>query len=233
MAEATKRISLIKSIVAEIKDKIVQGEYAEDQLLPPQEEMAKSLGISRVTLREAVNQLATVGLIDVVHGVGCFVRRPNASEFFKYFSSVVVMDSESAEELLQARSIIEPSVTALAAQNATDEEIAAIHRTLTAMEEEHRQRSIQNYKVMDSEFHMLCAKSSHNQILVPLVRAIRELLPNSIYQAFWQSEHLVSSAMDYHRKIYEAIAAHDAEAARQYMDEHLATVRELHDSLLL
>ena len=67
---------------------------------------------------------------------------------------------------------------------------------------------------------------------MPVVRAIRELLPNTIHQAFWQTKKLVDSAMDYHRKIYEAIAARDPDMARQYMDEHLATVRNLHMKLL-
>jgi GntR family transcriptional repressor for pyruvate dehydrogenase complex len=231
MVGTVKRTSLIKGVVDEIKAKIVQGEYAEGQLLPPQDAMAKSLGISRATLREAINQLATVGLVDVVHGVGCYIRRPNASEFFDYFSSIVVMDTESAEELLQARSIIEPAVTALAAENADDEEIAALGELIEVMEHGRHQVHTAEYRALDLQFHMRIAQCSHNQILVPVVRAVRELLPDSIYQSFWQSDHLVDSALYYHRKIYEAIAGHDPRKARTFMDEHLATVRELHTQL--
>jgi DNA-binding FadR family transcriptional regulator len=120
----------------------------------------------------------------------------------------------------------------MAAQNATDKETSDIYQLLTKMEKDYHLGFPQKVGVKDSEFHMLIAKSSHNKILIPLVRAIRELLPNHIHREFWRKKTLVDSAMEYHRKIYEAIAARDPGKARQYMSDHLAMVRDLHKKLL-
>jgi GntR family transcriptional repressor for pyruvate dehydrogenase complex len=225
-------VSLIDFVVTEIKTRIMDGRYAEDELLPSQDEMAVELGVSRATLREAFNQLSMMGLVQIKHGVGSYAKRPNPSEFFDKFSSLVIMNRRSAEELLQARSIIEPSVVALAAVEATREDMDSILKALEVMEREFKTGYIENYKAKDHRFHLSVAAGSHNQVLINVVVAIRELLPAAIDRAFVQSRHLVSSAMDYHRRIYEAIERHDPESAKRNMEEHLLTVRELHHKVL-
>jgi GntR family transcriptional repressor for pyruvate dehydrogenase complex len=201
------------------------------ELLPSQDEMAVELGVSRATLREAFNQLYMMGLVEIKHGVGTYVKRPDASDFFDKFSSLVIMNRRSAEELLQARSIIEPAVAALAAENATADEKKEILTVLEVMEKKHRQRPVFDYKSEDHKFHTLIAAASHNRLLTTVVIAIRELLPLTIDMAFTQSKRLVSGAMEYHRKIYEAINSGDGESAYKHMEAHLLTVRELHSKV--
>lgn len=227
-----QRVNLINFVVTEIKTGIMNGRYAEGGLLPSQDQMAVDLGVSRATLREAFNQLSMMGLIEIKHGVGTYVKRPDPTEFFDKFSPLVVMNRQSAEELLQARSTIEPVVAALAAENATAEEMEEIRKVLESMEREFKTGYIENYREKDHRFHFCVASGSHNQVLVKVVMAIRDLLPTAIDKAFVQSRRLVAGAMDYHRKIYEAIAGHDTESARCYMQEHLLTVRELLKKIL-
>ena len=227
-----QRVNLINFVVSEIKTGIMDGRYAEGELLPPQERMAAELGVSRATLREAFNQLSMMGLVEIKHGVGSYAKRPKPSDFFDKFSSLVIMDRQSAEELLQARSIIEPSVTALAAINATKQDKIEILKSLELMEKEFKTGRIENYKEKDHKLHINISTASHNQVLINVVIAIRELLPAAIDRAFVQSDELVASAMDYHRKIYEAIENRDPDSAKRLMEEHLLTVRRLHDKVL-
>ena len=223
-----QRTGLINEIVTEIKRRIMSGEYAHDDLLPSQDDLALSLGVSRPSLREAFNQLSLLGLIEVQHGVGSFIKKPNPSDFFNNFSSLLVLDRKSADELLQARSIVEPAVVALAAESRTQEELDQIRQALEAMEAEHKTGLIANYKAKDLEFHFLIAAASHNQILFSVIRAIRELLPTAIDKAFVASRELVSNAMELHRKIYEAIERKDPVSASTSMREHLQSVKKLH-----
>ena len=116
MTTELQRSGLINEIVTEIKKRIMSGQYAHDGHLPSQDALATSLGVSRPSLREALNQLSLLGLVDVQHGVGTFIKKPKPTDFLFNFSSLVILDSNSADELLQARLIIEPAVVALAAE---------------------------------------------------------------------------------------------------------------------
>jgi GntR family transcriptional repressor for pyruvate dehydrogenase complex len=231
MNSELQRTGLINGIVIEIKRRIMFGKYAHDDMLPSQDELASSLGVSRASLREALNQLSLLGLIEAQHGVGTFIKKPNPSNFFDSFSSLVVLNRKSADELLQARSIIEPAVAALAAENRTQEELDQIRMALELMEAEHKTGFIDNYKAKDSKFHFLIAAASHNQILFSVSRAIRELLPSAIDRAFVDSHALVSNAMELHRKIYEALNRKDPVSASSHMTEHLLSVKSLHEEV--
>lgn len=232
MSTELQRSGLINEIVTEIKKRIMSGQYARDGHLPSQDALATSLGVSRPSLREALNQLSLLGLVDVQHGVGTFIKKPKPTDFLFNFSSLVILDSNSADELLQARSIIEPAVVAYAAENRTEEELAAIREILEAMEAEHKTGPIVNYKEKDLKFHFSIANASHNQILVSIIRAIRELLPTPIEKAFAASPELIFNAMKLHRKIYDAIEGRDPLAASTCMREHLHSVKRLHKKIL-
>ncbi len=227
-----QRPSLINEIVSVIKRRIMSGQYAHDGYLPAQDALATSLGVSRPSLREALNQLSLLGLVEVQHGIGTVVKKPKPEDFLFNFSSLVILDSNSADELLQARSIIEPAVVALAAENRTREELAAIREILEAMEAEHKAGLILNYKEKDLKFHFSIANASHNQILVSISRAIRELLPTPIEKAFAASPELIFNAMKLHRKIFDAIECKDPLAASEHMREHLHSVKGLHKKIL-
>lgn len=227
-----QRPNLINDIIAEFKRRIISGEYSTADQLPPQEILASSLGVSRPTLREALNQLSLLGLVEVQHGVGTFIKKPNPTGFLNNFSSLVILDRNSADELLQARSVVEPAVVALAAENRTEQELDQIRQALEVMEAEHRTGYIDNYKTKDSRFHYLIADASHNQILAGICRAIRELLPSPIEKAFAASLELVTNAMRLHRMIYEAIERQDPLLANARMAEHLLSVKELHGEVL-
>lgn len=225
--EVFQRISLIDRIVNDIKGRIMSQQLNEGDLLPSQEEMANNLGVSRASLREALNRLTLMGLVEIKHGVGTFIRAARPEFLINSISSLIIMDHSSAEELLQARQLIEPAVTALAAECATQSEIENIRAVLSAMEGEFRTGLIENYKEKDTQFHMLIAAGSHNRVLTKVVQAIRELLPGVIFKAFAESHSLQASAMTYHRKIFESLRRRDPERARKEMEAHLMSLKSL------
>lgn len=225
--EFVPKTSLIDRIVDHFKSQIISGQLREGDLLPSQEELASSLGVSRASLREALNRLALMGLVEVKHGIGTFIRATRPEFLIQSISSLMIMDHTSAEELLQARQLIEPAVTALAAQYASPSEIEKIHGLLSSMEKEFRRGLIQDYKEKDTAFHLTIAASSHNRVLTRVVQAIRELLPAVIFKAFGESRTLQASAMGYHRRIFESIRNRDPNRARQEMEAHLMTLKSL------
>lgn len=216
-----ERISLIDSIVKELTDKIISGELKDGDNLGSQDDLAKSMGVSRASLREALNRLSLMGLIDIRHGSGTFVKTVQPVDFMKSLSSLLVMDQASAGELLDARLHIESAVAELAAKNATEEDIERLNSALKGMEYDLRKEDIESYINKDVQFHLLIAESSKNRVLMKIVEIIREILRQFIAKFFLSMPATVHNSMEYHKSIYGAIKAHDSSAARRHMEDHI------------
>ncbi len=219
-----ERTSLIDNIVLEIRDKIVAGKFKEGDMLPSQDELARDLGVSRASLREALNRLALMGLIEAKHGSGTFVKMTTPADVMNSLASLLVMDKASAAELLQARFHIEPVVAALAAEHAGKEDIDRIRLQLEGMASEFDRGNLENFISRDVLFHIYISKASKNRVLAKVLGIIREILHQFIVKYFEKEPSSVSTAIAYHREIYKAIEQHDPGAARKHMEDHIASL---------
>ena len=126
-AVATQR--LYEQVAGQVTDLVARGEFKPGDRLPPERDLARLLGVSRPTVREAMIALEIAGLVEVRVGAGAFVTekaQANGAANGRLFEGV----GSSPLELIAARRTIEPEVAALAAQLATPEEIAAIAETV-------------------------------------------------------------------------------------------------------
>lgn len=219
-----ERISLIDTIVVEIKDKIISGELKDGDMLASQDDLAKTMGVSRASLREALNRLALMGLIKTKQGRGTFVKRATPLHFMNSLSSLLIMDQASAAELLDARLHIEPAVAALAAKHSTEGDIKRIKAVLRGMEADLRVGDLESYISRDVQLHILIAESSKNRVLVKVLEIIRDLLRQFIHKFFITVPPGVSTSIKYHKNIYEAIKRHDPVEARKHMEEHIKSL---------
>lgn len=219
-----ERTSLIDSIVAEIKDKIISGELKEGDTLGSQDDLAKTMGVSRASLREALNRLSLMGLIETRQGRGTFVKTIKPVDFMKSLSSLLIMDQASASELLYARLYVESAVAELAAKNSTEEDLQKLKSLLKSMENDLREGDLESYITRDVQYHMLIAESSKNRVLVKILETIRDILRQFIKKFFLAMPSSVSDSMAYHKRVYEAIRDHDPTAARERMEEHIKSL---------
>ena len=216
-----ERTTLIDSIVAEIRDKVISGELKEGQMLASQDDLAKEMEVSRASLREALNHLRLRGLIETKHGSGSMVRRTTPVAFINSLSSLLTMDQASAAELLDARLCIESAVAAVAAKNASEEDVKRMKQLVKGMERDFKVGDMESFTTRDVQFHMLIAQSTKNRVLVKVVEIIRDILRQFIKKFFATVPASVSDALEYHRQIYEAIRDGDAEGAQRHMEAHI------------
>lgn len=219
-----ERTTLIDSIVAEIRDKVISGELKEGQMLASQDDLAKEMGVSRASLREALNHLRLMGLIETRHGSGSVVRRKTPVAFIDSLSSLLTMDRASAAELLDARLYLESAVVAVAAKNASEEDLKGMKQLVKGMERDFKVGDIESFTSRDVQFHMLIAQSTKNRVLAKVVEIIRDILRQFIKKFFATVPASVSDAIEYHKLIYEAIKDGDAEGAQRHMEAHIMSV---------
>jgi GntR family transcriptional repressor for pyruvate dehydrogenase complex len=189
------------------------------------------MGVSRGTLREALNQFVLMGIIEMRQGSGTYVRSITPSSFMESLSPALLMDRSSAGELLDARLYIEGAVAFLAAKKATDEEIQQLKKILTQMKEDLKTNNIEDFINRDVEFHISIAKSSKNRVLMRVVQTIRDVLYHFIADYFTAMPDTVKNAMEYHTRIYRAIENRDPEEAKKQMESHIhSLIRRMNHS---
>ena len=224
-----KRVSLVDSIVEEIKNKIISGELKDGDMLASQDELAKSMQISRPSLREALRRLQLMGLIEFQHGRGTFVKTVQPQDFMNPISGFLPIDKKTAYELLEARLYLESSVAALAAQKATKEDIDSLEDVLAKMETAAATLDVKEFAKQDVKFHLVIAEGSRNKILFQVVNILRGLLQKLVDRVFDthrdRLEETFRHTLDYHREILESIKSHSVSQARKAMEKHIQDVQ--------
>ncbi len=185
--------------------------------LPSQHELARQLSVSRPVLREAMQGLASLGIIEIRPGSGCYVRDPESlADPETLFEALT---HEAALELLEARMVVEVELAGLAAQRATDADFQTMEKILARLK-----RAVargQSTSGITSDFHQALARSGHNTILCKMAQLLtRPRMAQGI-----RVEHALPDIMageyDSHRLLYDAVRSRDPERARAAMKEHL------------
>ncbi len=185
--------------------------------LPSERELTQQLGCGRSTVREALNGLAMIGVIEIRHGQGVFVAEPPPIPHDPAEESKVI-----TPELLEARRFIEVELARLAAERRTKEDLAAMKEVL----DQHRARldEFERPVVEASKFHLVVADAAHNRVLANVVRPFFRLAFELGPQLYQTTEGFAAWELEQHSKIRDAIASGDGELARLRMLEHVTSV---------
>ena len=202
----------------QIRELVQSGELRRGERLPSERELCERLGVSRTVVREAIKMLRASGLVKVRLGVGTFIAEEPANVLEGTLNYADDQEARKISDLQQVREVLEPAAAALAAQNATSEDIEQIEQAILTME-----RSMLNgyrYVEADKAFHLALAEATHNSIFVIFVNSIVDLLQEVMRLAI-DSPGAGERSSVYHRRILEAIIARDADEACNAMNEHM------------
>jgi DNA-binding FadR family transcriptional regulator len=229
-AVATQR--LYEQVAGQVTDLVARGEFKPGDRLPPERDLARQLGVSRPTVREAMIALEIAGLVEVRVGAGAFVTDKavaNGHANGRLFEGV----GSSPLELIAARRTIEPEVAALAAQLATPDEIAAIAETVAMIT---AATDTAAHRAADHQFHVRIALASHNNILTTIVDECWAEMYSPMFERMGAITGLIitrcspqqkDTTVAEHEQVYRAIAQRDPSAARAAMDAHLIGVEAI------
>lgn len=226
MAEAgARRSTLSEEIAHQLIQSILDGKFRFGERLPPERDLARYLNVGRPTLREAIRVLSMLGLVDVRHGEGCFVVDKHADFIGRAFSWALLLDTQSVEELIEARVAIESTLAALAAERADAVQIARLREFVDAMELAGTEFKL--FVPPDLSFHLTIAEAARNVTLSRLLFAIQSLLKQWIERALRESPNTFAQALEQHKAILTAIERRDAEGARAAMTAHVQHVGDV------
>nr|WP_283254124.1 FadR/GntR family transcriptional regulator [Ramlibacter paludis] len=220
--QAVESSRLYRQIAEQLRGLITGGEFDAGTRLPAERDLARQLGVSRPSVREALIALEVEGWVEVRTGSGIYVQ-PQAQRASVARAPAANGSAEWGPlQVMQARELVEGEVAALAARHAKKPQLAAMASALARMREE--AESGDGPQGGDEAFHQAIAQACGNEVLVDTVRGYWNARQEPIFSrlgdhfenaASWQA------ALTEHAAVLAAIRARDAEGARAAMQQHL------------
>ncbi|MBJ6363942.1 FadR/GntR family transcriptional regulator [Paenibacillus sp. GCM10012307] len=228
LSKVTTR-KIYEQIADQMKEHIMNGGWKVGERLPSTKELTEQFQVGRSTMREALSALKAMGLIDIRHGEGCFVRETTAAELELPQFDTLLLSRETILELLEARKALEISNAAIAAVKRNDEDLAGFEKLLSIMEQHAGDE--QEGESADIGFHQLLAKATHNSIMVRLLDSISSQMEIAIRETrrlqMYSSKEVSHRLWLEHRAIYKAVVNRNPAKAEQRMREHLEHVERV------
>jgi GntR family transcriptional repressor for pyruvate dehydrogenase complex len=212
-----KRSSVKDQVFEQLRDRITAGTWPPGAKIPSENALGEALGVSRVSIREALHMLASLGLLETRHGGGTYVREYTGEVFLNPLLPMLALDTPDILHVLEYRKIVEKGIASLVVRRAGDAEIGELEAAFRAMQQ-HR-NDARAFAEADLSFHLALAKATGNPVVMKVNAVITDILKVSMYGIV--GELGARDGLLYHRRILDAIKARDESLAESLMEEHV------------
>jgi GntR family transcriptional regulator, transcriptional repressor for pyruvate dehydrogenase complex len=208
----------------EILGLILRGELVRGAKLPPEREIAAHHGVSRNVVREAINRLAAMNIVDVRHGAGTFVASLDMDSLVEPLEFAVRLDSATVETLLEARLILEPPIARLAAKRAQPGTLQELDKRVA--ESARATHDPSRFLEIDIEIHRVIVRMAGNPFLIRLMDSLGRLARSG--REFTNIDpRMRATALRDHERIAAALRASDEDGSGRAMQRHLEHVQRI------
>jgi GntR family transcriptional regulator, transcriptional repressor for pyruvate dehydrogenase complex len=219
-------LSVPDRLAVDLERLILEGELKPGDRLPTEQELGEYFGVSRVSIRQALHELEARGFIDRKPGRGTTVLSASARAGQAGTAISAMLDPNATKgaielaRIMELRRMLEPPIAALAAERVTPRDVEQLRDLVEEME---RETDLERYAELDRVFHQAISQYTHNPLLAQLTELIATEIAPSRRRALQTPERRQASSAA-HRRIFEALAAHDAEKAEVEARAHVETV---------
>lgn len=207
-----------QQVAQQLLGMIRRGVLKPGDQLPTERELIERLGVGRSTIREGLQILSTLNIVQASPGHGTFIKEPRTEDVLRVEQIGFLINNVVALDLLEAREMIEPQSVRLACLRATDRELDPIETLL----DDHR--AALDHKLPTDEhaakFHVLLAEASRNQVFVTFMGSILDLL-RARGRRSPLTDELRETELSEHREILRLVRARDQQAAADYVTGHV------------
>ncbi len=223
--QTIKRRRLSDEVSAEIQTRIASGELRSGDKLPPERELAQSLGVSRGAVREALRTLERTGLVSLQAGSrgGAFIGQGNPGLIGDSFRNLYQLGSVSLDDLTEARQWLEQTVVRIVARRATQKDFAVLEANVDEAERLFKAKRYDDKIDVHIDFHNLLARATHNSVMIMLMGALMEVMRDFAHAVGGERNDLTIKAR---RRLLERLRKRDADGAATAMAEHLDSLHQ-------
>jgi len=214
-----KRIS--DQVFDQLRELIFRGEFKAGEQILTERELAEAFSVSRTSVRDAINKLVIMGLLEQKQGQGTFVRSPDTKEQ-SILATMVESQDASITDLLEVRMGLECNAAAMAAGRAVEKDIQFMEKSIEEMQKEVASGRLGTEA--DVSFHMAICYATKNPLQVFIMKNFYDFLFTGIkvnLEGLYQVPGNIDTILNQHHAIFDAIRDHDPETAYRAMKRHI------------
>ncbi|MFL9931854.1 FadR/GntR family transcriptional regulator [Paraburkholderia sp. RL18-103-BIB-C] len=223
--------SALDRTVRQLEEKVLEGSWGSSARLPAERSLAESMGVSRSTVREAIQRLVSRGMLETKPGSGVYVVQKQPARLSAPWLQLVTENPPLRAETLEFRLVFECAAARFAAQRSTPQELDKLQAILLKMRNAVAAHDVDAEAIVDGEFHTALTAASHNRMLdqfyASVITMLREHIAANTFDAtINNSNAAIQSTMrlGQHESIFFAVRDRDPDAAQQAMFAHIAFV---------
>ncbi|MCT4703678.1 FadR family transcriptional regulator [Enterobacteriaceae bacterium H20N1] len=219
--EKTENSSGYDRVVKFLREQLLSGELKAGDSLLPERDLSARLGVSRPVLREALRALAMIGAVEIRHGVGTVVTKPDVSILGEFFTFVLAHQPNVVDDVMQARIAIERQAIRLACRRATQSDYDRLAACLSDIVD--TIHSPEAGGLADFRFHETIVNASGSPTLINIYQSISVLMHRSHLdrrEQIIQVEGIEEFLIDHHRAIFSAIVERNEDKADELLGRH-------------
>ena len=213
-----------------IVQKMKAGEWKPDEKIWVEDEFVKNLGVSKSTVRKAIDELQMCGLVKKIQGSGTYVQPFDFTSGVRYvFPFTPKMDSHDLNMMLGFRKYFEYGNVRLFAENHTQNDMKILEESYSRMKD-----SVNDLKAFanaDYDFHYQIAKGTQNEFIIKIFDILSDIMQSYL---FYQANSLgLDNGLEYHKLILRWLKEEDYELAAQMMLKHIELAKVTNEEIMI
>ena len=214
-----KKINAVEQVFEQMKSLLIDGTWRSGDKLPSENELSDAFGVSRMTIRQAMQKLKALGLLETRIGSGSYVREPSPEDSLNDLIPLMYIGSPSQLHVFQFREMIDSESVRIATPIASDKHIERLENILEQMKKASKEDNKEAFSNYDFKFHMTIVKLTENPMIIKAYEILLNVLTDSMDSVIEKMKY--KPALDFHKRIIDAIKARDEVLAEQLMHEHI------------
>ena len=213
-----KTENLTRQVFEQLKDQIITGKWQSGYKIPSENKLVEILNVSRITIREALQALVALDLLEKKRGQGTFVKNTLSESFFVSLLPLIQFDRSQAVYMHEYRKIVEVGSIELVVERASKEDIQRLRSILEEMKK-FKDNNLEHFALEDLNFHLALSQITKNPIIIRANFVIRDFFSNHMVKVVEAMG--TEPGLYYHEQIIQAIEEKDRKKARKLMKKHL------------
>ena len=214
-----QKVNAVEQVFEQMQGLLIDGTWAPGDKLPSENDLSDAFGVSRMTVRQSMQKLKALGLIETRTGSGSYVREINPEDSLNNLIPLMYIGKPSQTHVFQFREMIDSESVRLATLSANDAELKQLQSILDKMQKAAATDNADEFSKCDLNFHLQIVHMTHNPMIVKAYDILINVLTESMRSVIDKMKY--KQALSYHKRILDAMKKQDADLAEQLMHEHI------------
>lgn len=215
-----KKVNVVEQVFEQMQALLIDGTWAAGDKLPSENELSETFGVSRMTVRQAMQKLKALGLIETRTGSGSYVREVNPEDSLQDLIPLMYIGGPSQNHVFQFREMIDSESVRIATSLADEKDLRKLSSIMEKMRRAADADDAKAFSEYDLKFHMYIVRMTENPLMIKAYQILLHILTESMNSVI--DKMRFAPALDYHSRILAAMQKKDAKLAEKIMREHIS-----------